>query len=354
MKLGINLHEQLFRPRKETGFILPTTNEQQANMGKTDYIKELTLIDAKKRPLVLKARISILDSICIKVEIFCPILIVNNTGLPLVFKQIDQKSSQSEQLKSGEVKTVSAGQFDEHEQARMVEPLLFSFPLIDSSEQASFRLGSLYQGTWCQRPMSFSADRSFWRKAKGDNMIYEFGISVKTNENGCSKTVTFSPKYTLVNKTRYRLHFAKRHTIFGLFAADPKKDSDFVRVFPDSSRIYHWNDSEDQNDDSKRSSVADLMGYENDQEHLNEPTLCLRIADDNLGVQTRWCGAFRIDSQNSATINVREELGNVFTLLRVKVEIRQAVYYTQVMEYRVVLKCHIWAPRFWGKTCRLA
>ena len=49
-----------------------------------------------------------------KVSIYAPYWMINNTGIPLVFKQ-------------EAVPHDMAGQFDEHEMARSLTPLLFSF-----------------------------------------------------------------------------------------------------------------------------------------------------------------------------------------------------------------------------------
>lgn len=55
--------------------------------------------------------------------------IINKTGLPLVFKQDG-------------VTADAAGQFEEHEVARMVAPLLFSFADQDASPTVAARVGT--------------------------------------------------------------------------------------------------------------------------------------------------------------------------------------------------------------------
>lgn len=61
-------------------------------------------------------------------NILAPYWIINKTGLPLVFKQSGTASE-------------SAGQFDEHEQARMITPMLFSFSDHDASNTINARVG---------------------------------------------------------------------------------------------------------------------------------------------------------------------------------------------------------------------
>lgn len=58
-----------------------------------------------------------------------PFWLVNKTGLPLVFRQEG-------------VATETAGQYEEHEVARMVAPLLFSFIDQDASPTVVARVGS--------------------------------------------------------------------------------------------------------------------------------------------------------------------------------------------------------------------
>lgn len=61
--------------------------------------------------------------------VWAPYWIVNKTGLPLVFRQEG-------------VPEETAGQFAEHEVARMVAPLLFSYSDHDASPTVVARVGS--------------------------------------------------------------------------------------------------------------------------------------------------------------------------------------------------------------------
>ena len=63
-----------------------------------------------------------------QITVFAPYWIINRTGLPIVLKQ------------SG-VSSEAAGQFREHESARMVAPLLFSFSDPDGSTTIVARIG---------------------------------------------------------------------------------------------------------------------------------------------------------------------------------------------------------------------
>lgn len=76
-----------------------------------------------------------------RINITAPYWIINKTGLPLVFKQEGSN-------------TEFAGQFEEHEKARMVAPLLFSFNDEEMNGTLSVRVGNgVYSNgipQWCQ------------------------------------------------------------------------------------------------------------------------------------------------------------------------------------------------------------
>jgi vacuolar protein sorting-associated protein 13D len=65
-----------------------------------------------------------------QVLVTAPFWIINKSGLPLVFRQ------------EGVPTETAAGQFEEHEVARMVAPLLFSFADHEASPTVVARVGS--------------------------------------------------------------------------------------------------------------------------------------------------------------------------------------------------------------------
>ncbi|KAJ8974055.1 hypothetical protein NQ317_002301 [Molorchus minor] len=89
----------------------------------TEFSARIKFEDRKQRKLHLLADIS-LNRITISAYYW----IINRTGLPLVFRQSGSSVE-------------SAGQFEEHEQARMVAPLLFSFSDQDASHTINARVG---------------------------------------------------------------------------------------------------------------------------------------------------------------------------------------------------------------------
>ncbi|KAJ8964860.1 hypothetical protein NQ314_004578 [Rhamnusium bicolor] len=93
----------------------------------TEFSGRIKLEDRRQRKLYLLADISLNKGAKFKITISAYYWIINRTGLPLVFRQ------------SG-ASTESAGQFDEHEQARMIAPVLFSFSDQDASPTINARL----------------------------------------------------------------------------------------------------------------------------------------------------------------------------------------------------------------------
>lgn len=65
----------------------------------------------------------------VQINITAPYWIINKTGLPLVFRQEG-------------VGIEAAGQFEEHEKARMIAPLLFSFSDEEAGRTVSVRVGT--------------------------------------------------------------------------------------------------------------------------------------------------------------------------------------------------------------------
>lgn len=123
-------------------------------LGATDFSCRLKLEDSKQRHLYLTAEIHVnrgarfkvnhfrssklngTEFLCLQINVFVPFWIINKTGIPLVFKQSGTSNE-------------GAGQFDEHEQARMVTPLLFSFNDHDASNSIIARVGKrvVWDGT---------------------------------------------------------------------------------------------------------------------------------------------------------------------------------------------------------------
>lgn len=167
--------------------------------GSVDY--RLRLTDIKGRPLILRASIQMRKGSGLQITISAPYWLINRTGLPLVFRQEG-------------VAQESAGQFDEHEQARLVSPLMFSFTDPDASPALTVRLGKRYGPSppWCQ-PFNLHKDILHQQLRSGtSNETFIIGTEVRCGRGRYSKTrvVTFSPRFQLYNRSSYKLQFAQK------------------------------------------------------------------------------------------------------------------------------------------------
>lgn len=95
----------------------------------SSFTARLRLTDSTEKILFLYAAVNIEKGSAIQINITAPYWILNKTGLPLVFRQEG-------------VGIEAAGQFEEHEKARMVAPLLFSFSDEEASRTLSVRVGT--------------------------------------------------------------------------------------------------------------------------------------------------------------------------------------------------------------------
>lgn len=170
-----------------------------APIGSADY--RIRLTDTKGRPLILRASIQMIKGSGLQITISAPYWLINRTGLPLVFRQegVSQESS---------------GQFDEHEQARLVSPLMFSFTDPDASPALTVRLGKRYGANppWCQ-PFNLHKDILHQQLRSGvSNETFILGTEVRCGRGRYAKTrvVTFSPRFQLYNRSSYKLQFAQK------------------------------------------------------------------------------------------------------------------------------------------------
>lgn len=167
--------------------------------GTIDY--RIRLTDTKGRPLILRASIQMIKGCGLQLTISSPYWLINRTGLPLIFRQegVPQDSS---------------GQFTEHEQARLVSPLMFSFTDPDASPALTVRLGKRYGASppWCQ-PFNLHKDILHQQLRSGlSNETFIIGTEVRCGRGRYAKTrvVTFSPRFQLYNRSSYKLQFAQK------------------------------------------------------------------------------------------------------------------------------------------------
>ncbi|XP_069467009.1 intermembrane lipid transfer protein VPS13D [Ambystoma mexicanum] len=260
--------------------------------GTQNYMVRMRVYDVNKRQLNLTIRIVCRAEGSLKIFISAPYWLINKTGLPLVFRQDNTKAD-------------AAGQFEEHELARSLSPLLFCYADKEQPSLCTMRIGKGIHPEsipgWCQ---AFSLDGGSGVRAlkviqQGNRpgLIYNIGIDVKKGRGRYLDTcmVTFAPRYLLDNKSSHKLAFAQREFARGQGTSNPEA---YISILPDSSVVFHW--------------------PRNDYDQL----LCVRLMDIPNCI---WSGGFEVNKNNSFHINMRDTQGNCF-FLRVEITLRGATY----------------------------
>ncbi|KAJ2952417.1 hypothetical protein O0L34_g6723 [Tuta absoluta] len=257
------------------------------------FSARLKLRDSRGRRLYLNARVTIKKTDGIKVSISAAYWLVNRTGLPLVFRA---------EGAAGE----AAGQFEEHEVARMVAPLLFSFAEADGGPTVSARLGRGVAANpeWCS-PFGLGPGVGTKRlEARGEaERVYAVGVCARAGRGRYRHTniVTLAPRYQLHNNTSHRLQFAQRCTATTL--NDPGAIATHVSAVSGCYLPWHW------------------ARWEREQ------LLCVRIltppGNDHCSAaqlpRTGWSGGFRIDAPRTLHVACREVGGAAYEFVRVEV-----------------------------------
>ncbi|XP_029801769.1 vacuolar protein sorting-associated protein 13D [Suricata suricatta] len=270
----------------------PLCKELLIPPGTQNYMVRMRLYDINRRQLNLTIRIVCRAEGSLKIFISAPYWLINKTGLPLIFRQDNAK-------------TDTAGQFEEHELARSLSPLLFCYADKEQPNLCTMRVGRGIHPEgmpgWCQ---GFSLDGGSGVRAlkviqQGNRpgLIYNIGIDVKKGRGRYIDTcmVIFAPRYLLDNKSSHKLAFAQREFARGQGTANPEG---YISTLPGSSVVFHW--------------------PRNDYDQL----LCVRLMDVPNCI---WSGGFEVNKNNSFHINMRDTLGKCF-FLRVEITLRGATY----------------------------
>ncbi|XP_046516082.1 intermembrane lipid transfer protein VPS13D isoform X2 [Equus quagga] len=270
----------------------PLCKELLIPPGTQNYMVRMRLYDVNRRQLNLTIRIVCRAEGSLKIFISAPYWLINKTGLPLIFRQDNAK-------------TDAAGQFEEHELARSLSPLLFCYADKEQPNLCTMRVGRGIHPEgmpgWCQ---GFSLDGGNGVRAlkviqQGNRpgLIYNIGIDVKKGRGRYIDTcmVIFAPRYLLDNKSSHKLAFAQREFARGQGTANPEG---YISTLPGSSVVFHW--------------------PRNDYDQL----LCVRLMDVPNCI---WSGGFEVNKNNSFHINMRDTLGKCF-FLRVEITLRGATY----------------------------
>ncbi|XP_034133792.1 vacuolar protein sorting-associated protein 13D isoform X2 [Drosophila guanche] len=244
---------------------------------------KLKLIDIKKRELHLRISIQSFQGKGMEVYISAPVWIINKSGLPLIYKQEGTNHT-------------AAGQFDEHETARQVAPLMFSFSDQEGSPALEVRLGCAFgnNNLWCK---SFSMHKDLsHRELRAENTkgSYAIGISVRRGRGlyACTTFVTLSPRFHLHNRSGYKLEFIQRCDI------DHPSTRNIISAPIDCNFAFHWPNW--------------------DQEQY----ICVRIPDVECCC---WSKGIPINEVQSLYINVRNDWSEMF-FLRLEVISKDATY----------------------------
>ncbi|KAM9855129.1 intermembrane lipid transfer protein VPS13D [Aulostomus maculatus] len=260
--------------------------------GTQNYVVLMRLYDTNKRLLCLTIRIILRAQGALKILISAPYWLINKTGLPLIFRQDNTKAD-------------AAGQFEEHELARSLSPLLFCYTDKEQAALCTMRIGKGIHPDgvpgWCQ---GFSLDGGSGVRAvkviqhgNRPGLIYNIGISVRNGKGRYRDThiVTFAPRYLLDNRSTHKLAFAQREFARGKGTANPEG---YISTLPGSSVVFHW--------------------PRNDYDQL----LCVRLMDTP---NCTWSGGFEVNKPKSFHVNMRDSLGNCF-FLRTEITLKGATY----------------------------
>ncbi|XP_047441039.1 vacuolar protein sorting-associated protein 13D isoform X3 [Mugil cephalus] len=289
------LHTADTSQNMELGVLLenfPVCKELLIPPGTQNYVVRMRLYDTNKRLFCLTIRIILRAQGALKILISAPYWLTNKTGLPLIFRQDNGKVD-------------AAGQFEEHELARSLSPLLFCYTDKEQPAMCTMRIGKGIhpEGVpgWCQ---GFSLDGGSGVRAvkviqhgNRPGLIYNIGISVRKGKGRYRDThiVTFAPRYLLDNRSKQRLAFAQREFARGKGTSNPEG---YISTLPGSSVVFHW--------------------PRNDYDQL----LCVRLMDNPT---CTWSGGFEVNKPKSFHVNMRDTLGNCF-FLRTEITLKGATY----------------------------
>ncbi|XP_025097802.1 vacuolar protein sorting-associated protein 13D-like isoform X4 [Pomacea canaliculata] len=283
----------------------PTCRELVIPPNTVRYKVKIRLFDLKNRLLELIVRILKHQGGALRLMIAVPFWLVNKSGLPLVFKQEGANSE-------------SAGQFEEHEQARSVTPLLFSFadheePNFDGNigcmDLCQMRVGKSVHGSssspqWCSRfslegGISFRQLHVVPRHSNRPDWVYNVGIQVTPGRGRYRDTnvVTFAPRFEIDNQSQWKLAIAQKHLTQKEGAGSVSEE--YLSALPQCKLPFHW-------------PRVDL-----------DQLLCVRILDNP---SCRWSGGFHIDRVDSFHINMRDVSGQC-QLLKVEVVLQGPSYF---------------------------
>lgn len=218
-----------------------------------------------------------------------PFWLVNKSGIPLIFKREEDDQE-------------AAGQFEEHERARSLTPLPFSFVSSEYLFTCQMRVGKYYHVThhaldsqegstaaWCR---AFNFEKEFDRRTLyvrvrqscsggGERLVeksFEIGIITKWGKGVFSRTkiVTFVPLFQMVNRTEHTLIVTQRPSSSS--NKDGDDSSNELKCESGVSTNFHWS-------------------------HRWDRLLRVRL-HEGTGF-SEWSGSFRIDKETTFHVVVK-------------------------------------------------
>jgi vacuolar protein sorting-associated protein 13D len=256
--------------------------------------QQVIFYDNIQRELVVDITIVCVIKHRLKISVSVPYVLLNKSGIPLIFKDANSKIE-------------SAGQSPDDESTLNQEPLLFSFENSNRNNSCAMRVGnglhSLQDGRpqWSQR---FSLEHGSTHRQlqvrssrNSSDWNYSIGIDIRPG-NGHLKKINFiflSARYMIYNQCSYNLLISQRELI--------NDNSNYLRISKHTTVTYHW-------------PKTDI-----------EQLLCVKVIDELVN----WSGSFPIDCINAFHINMRYENGQCL-ILRVQIIERNSTYFVVFMD----------------------
>lgn len=314
-----------------------------------NYQTFINMYDSNNRLLILNAHVTVQTgsqnpSNAMTITIYAPYWIVNRSGLPLIFAQEPGVNAVQE----------ASGQYEEHEKARSISPLLFNFAHPDCPQYCIMRLGKMLpQMTprWCNL---FCLEKgTFYRRLRvtehfedsqeSKEKIYEFGIDIRQGRDRYNQTkiVTIAPRFQIENLTSFKLEFAQKCLVDRMhgqqtgnnqsynYYNDSNGFSPSFMSSPMKSSLRSGSFSKNINSSSSSSQIISALPKSNMPFHWQETDrpklLCVRIASI---IGCLWSGCFDVGAEPSISfqLNIRDETGQS-NFIRVEILLQNATYF---------------------------
>ncbi|TGZ73901.1 hypothetical protein CRM22_001262 [Opisthorchis felineus] len=271
----------------------------------------LRLQDTLGRPLELQIQVLARAGSAKHLTVSAAFWLINQSGLPLIFVQSSSSpgrlyTSNSEAARQRALTNIAAGQYDEHEEARSVSPLLFSFSNRNEGYLLRVRVGRGLSKTESADPANpnggfypvwspaISLDKSgvdmlqlkMVDSTNRPSLVYHVGFEVREGcgRHAVTRIVTFKPRYVIENATDLRLQVAQRKCLRTRSGA-----SAIAVLDSGGTQAYHW-----PREDLDRLLCVRAVWEVTNPEQRDDPIDSER--------HSSWSGGFPIDRPYSFTM----------------------------------------------------